>query len=40
MVESCRKQGVKLLYAEDWCFAPALLEAINLIGQGAIGELL
>ncbi len=40
MVEFCRKQGVKLLYAEDWCFAPALLKAINLIGQGAIGQLL
>ena len=40
MVAFCKKQGVKLLYAEDWCFAPALLKAINLIKQGAVGEIL
>ena len=39
MVEFCKKQGVKLLYAEDWCFAPALLKAVDLIKQGAIGAL-
>jgi len=40
MVEFCRKQGVKLMYAEDWVFAPALVRAIQLIGEGAIGRML
>ena len=40
MVEFCRKQGVKLMYAEDWVFAPALVRAIELIDEGAIGRML
>ncbi|MBW7995079.1 MAG: Gfo/Idh/MocA family oxidoreductase [Candidatus Glassbacteria bacterium] len=40
MVESCRKQGVLLMYAEDWVFAPALVRAIELINEGAVGEML
>ncbi len=40
MVAFCKKQGVILTYDEDWCFAPALLKAMNLINQGAIGRML
>jgi predicted dehydrogenase len=40
MVDFCKKQGVKLMYAEDWVFAPALRRAIELINEGAIGRML
>jgi predicted dehydrogenase len=40
MVDFCQKQGVKLMYAEDWIFAPALRRAIELINEGAIGRML
>ena len=40
MVDFCRKQGVKIMYAEDWIFAPALCRAIELIKEGAIGRML
>ncbi|MFH0910887.1 MAG: Gfo/Idh/MocA family oxidoreductase [Planctomycetota bacterium] len=40
MVRACRKAGVKLFYAEDWCFAPALRRAIEIVKEGAVGEVL
>ena len=40
MVKFCRNQGVKLMYGEDWVFAPALCRAIELINEGAIGRML
>lgn len=40
MVDFVKKQGVKLMYGEDWIFAPALLRAIELINEGAIGRML
>jgi len=40
MVDFCKKQRVKLMYAEDWVFAPALRRAIELINEGAIGRML
>lgn len=40
MVDFCKKQGVKLMYGEDWIFAPALRRAIELINEGAIGKML
>ena len=40
MIAACREHGVRLCYAEDWLFAPALLRAKELIEEGAIGRLL
>ena len=40
MIEVCRKQGVKLFYGEDWCFAPSLMRIIEIINEGGIGEVL
>lgn len=40
MVEVCEKENVKLFYGEDWCFAPSLTRAIEIIRQGAIGDIL
>ncbi|MCZ6679029.1 MAG: Gfo/Idh/MocA family oxidoreductase [Candidatus Poribacteria bacterium] len=40
MVSTCADNGVKLMYAEDWLFAPALQRAKHLCEEGAIGKLL
>jgi predicted dehydrogenase len=40
MVEACRAAGVKLLYAEDWVFAPALRRVAALVKEGAVGDVL
>lgn len=40
MVRTCRERGVKLMYAEDWLFAPAIVRAKEIIDQGALGEIL
>jgi len=40
MIAACKKAGVKLFYAEDWCFAPALKKVISIVNEGAIGEVL
>ena len=40
MIETCRKNGTRLMYAEDWCFSPALKRAGELIGEGGIGRVL
>ena len=40
MVGGCAKNDVKLMYAEDWLFAPALRRAKELLEEGAIGRLL
>ncbi len=37
---ACRENKVKLFYAEDWCFAPALRKVIEVIEEGGIGEVL
>jgi predicted dehydrogenase len=38
IVDVCAREGVKLFYAEDWCFAPALKRVIAMIQEGAVGE--
>jgi predicted dehydrogenase len=38
MIAACKKSGVKLMYAEDWCFSPALKRTEEIIAEGAIGE--
>ncbi|MFC1716925.1 Gfo/Idh/MocA family protein [Candidatus Poribacteria bacterium] len=40
MLEACAKSGVKLMYAEDWVFAPALQRAKKICDEGAIGDIL
>ena len=39
MIEICRDNKVKLMYAEDWIFAPALIRAKNIYKEGAIGDI-
>lgn len=40
MLRVCKDKGVKLMYAEDWCFAPALMRVEEIVREGAIGEVL
>ncbi len=40
MVDACTKNNVKLMYAEDWIFAPALVRAKEIVDEGGIGKLL
>lgn len=40
MVEACRRASVRLFYAEDWFFAPALRRARQIIDEGGIGRVL
>jgi predicted dehydrogenase len=39
MIETCQDNKVKLMYAEDWIFAPALIRAKNIYKEGAIGDI-
>lgn len=39
MIEECRTNGVKLMYAEELCFAPKYVRAKTLADEGAIGKL-
>ena len=38
IVAACEKNDVKLMYAEDWCFSPALRRAEEIINEGGIGK--
>lgn len=40
MIDAAAKASVKLMYGEDWCFAPALVRAKQIIDEGGIGKLL
>ena len=40
MVNICKNNKVKLMYAEDWVFAPALVRARDIYKEGAIGDIL
>lgn len=40
MINACRDNKVKLMYAEDWIFAPALIRAKEIYKEGAIGDIL
>ena len=40
MVKAAEAAGRKLMYAEDWVFAPALVRARELVAEGAVGEVL
>lgn len=39
MIAACRKAGVKLMYAEELCFAPKYVRLKELVGEGAVGTL-
>ena len=38
MIETCKREGVLLMYAEELCFAPKYVRAKELIKEGALGE--
>jgi myo-inositol 2-dehydrogenase / D-chiro-inositol 1-dehydrogenase len=38
MIETCKKAGVLLMYAEELLFAPKYVRAKDLIAEGALGE--
>ncbi len=38
MIEACRQAGVKLMYAEELCFAPKYVRAKQLADEGALGD--
>lgn len=40
MLAAARQADVRLMYAEDWIFAPALVRAREIVEEGALGELL
>ncbi|MEO5889049.1 MAG: Gfo/Idh/MocA family oxidoreductase [Ferruginibacter sp.] len=39
MIDACRKAGVKLMYAEELCFAPKYERVRQLVKEGAIGDI-
>ena len=39
MVDAARKAGVKLMYAENFQYAPSFVKAMEIVGQGGIGEI-
>ncbi|GGB96979.1 Gfo/Idh/MocA family protein [Dyadobacter sediminis] len=39
MLTACREAGVKLMYAEELCFAPKYERVRQLVTEGAIGEI-
>jgi len=40
MVKIAETNGVHLMYAEDWCFSPALRRAEEIVKEGGIGRVL
>src|SRR5687768_11947887 len=38
MIAACRKAGVKLMYAEELCFAPKYVRLKQLLDSGALGR--
>jgi len=38
MIAACRKAGVKLMYAEELCFAPKYERVRQMVNEGAIGK--
>jgi predicted dehydrogenase len=39
MIAACKKAGVKLMYAEELCFAPKYERVRQMINEGAIGDI-
>ena len=38
MIDTCKKHGVKLMYAEELCFAPKYVRLKALLDEGALGK--
>ena len=38
MIQACQEAGVKLMYAEELCFAPKYVRAKRLVEEGALGK--
>ena len=38
MIDACRRAGVKLMYAEELCFAPKYVRLKQLLDSGALGD--
>ncbi|NQT83751.1 Gfo/Idh/MocA family oxidoreductase [bacterium] len=38
MIDTCREEGVKLMYAEELCFAPKYVRLKQLVDDGALGK--
>jgi len=38
MIDACRKANVKLMYAEELCFAPKYVRLKQLLDSGALGQ--
>lgn len=38
MIEACKNANVKLMYAEELCFAPKYVRLKNLLDEGALGK--
>jgi predicted dehydrogenase len=38
MIDACHRAGVKLMYAEELCFAPKYVRVKKLLDDGALGE--
>lgn len=39
MIDACKKAGVKLMYAEELCFAPKYERVRQMVKEGAIGDI-
>lgn len=39
MINACKKAGVKLMYAEELCFAPKYERVRKLVQEGAVGDI-
>ncbi|HEY1006751.1 MAG TPA: Gfo/Idh/MocA family oxidoreductase [Sphingobacteriaceae bacterium] len=39
MIDACKRNQVKLMYAEELCFAPKYERARHLVGEGAVGKI-
>jgi len=39
MIAACKKAGVKLMYAEELCFAPKYERVRQMVNEGAIGDI-
>lgn len=39
MIDACKKAGVKLMYAEELCFAPKYERVRHLVKEGAVGDI-
>ena len=39
MIDTCKEEGVKLMYAEELCFTPKYVRMKSLLDEGALGDL-